>query len=121
MLGSGLLAGTLLDRVLQDSFLHHVAVRVLNPGLVADRSQVLDKPQCMLRVVRMYLRGSARTLRFHSHTHRRFFTMPDTNAPTSSQALHRDGKQRHSLAALLNQAAQWLPMRGRGGRLDSFS
>jgi hypothetical protein len=44
MLGSGLLAGTLLDRVLQDSFLHHVAVRVLNPGLVADRSQVLDKP-----------------------------------------------------------------------------
>ena len=47
--------------------------------------------------------------------------MPDTNAPTSSQALHRDGKQRHSLAALLNQAAQWLPMRGGGGRLYSFS
>jgi hypothetical protein len=43
MLGPGLLAGTLLDRVLQDSFLHHVAVRVLNPGLVADRSQVLDR------------------------------------------------------------------------------
>jgi hypothetical protein len=57
MLGPGLLAGTLLDRVLQDSFLHQVAVRVLNPGLVADCSQVLDKPQCMLRVVRMDLPG----------------------------------------------------------------
>ena len=50
--------GHLLDRVLQDSFLDLVAVRVLNPGLVADRSQVLDKPQCMLRIVRMYLRWS---------------------------------------------------------------
>jgi hypothetical protein len=47
------------DEILQESFLDHVAVRVLHPGLVADRSQVLDKPQCMLRVVRMDLRGSA--------------------------------------------------------------
>ena len=61
--------GHLLDRVLQDSFLDHVAVRVFNPSLVADRSQILDKRQCMLRIVRMYLRGSARTLRFHNHTH----------------------------------------------------
>jgi hypothetical protein len=30
--------GHLLDRVLQDSFLDHVAVRVLNPGLVAESS-----------------------------------------------------------------------------------
>jgi hypothetical protein len=51
MLGPGLLAGTLLDRVLEDSFLHHVAVRVLNPGLVADRSQVLDKPSNRLEPV----------------------------------------------------------------------
>ena len=57
------------------------------------------QPQCMLRVVRMYLRGSARTLRFHNHTHRSSFIMPNIDA------LHRDGKQRHSLAALLNQAA----------------
>jgi hypothetical protein len=32
--------------------------------------------------------------------------MPNTDASTSSQALHRDGNKRHSLAVLLNQAAQ---------------
>jgi hypothetical protein len=63
----------------------------------------LDEPQCMLRVVRMDLPGSARSLRFHNHTH---VLMPNTDASTSSQALHRDGNKRHSLAVLLNQAAQ---------------
>ena len=29
----------------------------------------MDKPKCVLRIVRMYLRGSAWTLRFHNHTH----------------------------------------------------
>jgi hypothetical protein len=59
----------LLDRVLQDCFLDLVAVRVLNPRLIADSSQVLDKPKCVPRIVGMYFRGSARTLCFHNHTH----------------------------------------------------
>ncbi len=37
----------LLDRVLQDSFLDLVAVHVLNPRLIADSSQVVDKPECV--------------------------------------------------------------------------
>ena len=35
--------GHLLDRVLQGSFLDHVAVGVFNPSLVADRSQVFGQ------------------------------------------------------------------------------
>jgi hypothetical protein len=65
----GARGSNLLDRVLQDGFLDLVAVRVFNPRLVADRSQVLDQPKCVLRIVGMYLRGSALTLRSHNHTH----------------------------------------------------
>jgi hypothetical protein len=89
----------------RESLTHAILDPICSRGHLLDRVvQVLDKPQCMLRVVRMNLRGSARTLRFHNHTHRSSFTMPNTDAPTSSQALHRDGKQRRSLAALLKSS-----------------
>jgi hypothetical protein len=67
--------GALLDCVLHDSFLDLVAVRVLNPRLVTDGSQAVDKPKCVLRIVRMYLRWSARTLCLHNHIHTSPFTL----------------------------------------------
>jgi predicted dinucleotide-utilizing enzyme len=65
--------GHLLDRVLQDSFLDHVAVRVLNPGLVADRSQILDKPavtaaaEGKINAVRMISRKPVKALLGAAH------------------------------------------------------
>ena len=46
-----------------------IAVRVLNPRLVPNSSQILDKPKCVIGVVRMYLRGSAWTTRPHNDIH----------------------------------------------------
>ncbi len=70
---------TLFDSALQDRFLDLVAVLILNPGLVTDRSQIMDKPECMLRVVSVYLRGSARTRCFHNHAQRSSSIIPNAD------------------------------------------
>ena len=57
------------NRHLYGLFVDRVAVRVLNPSVVADSSQVLGQTQCVFRVVRMYLRASARTFRLYNYTH----------------------------------------------------
>jgi len=56
------------SRHLQGLFVDRIAVCVLNPGAVTDSSQVLGQTQCVLRVVRTYLRAAARTFRLHKHT-----------------------------------------------------
>jgi hypothetical protein len=51
------------NRHLYRLFVDLISVRVLNPSVVADSSQVLGQTQCVFRVVRMYLRAAARTFR----------------------------------------------------------
>jgi len=63
------------DRPLQDSFLDLIAFRVLNPSLIPDRSLVMDKIECVLRIVRTYFGGSARTFRPYNQTHRSRLTL----------------------------------------------
>jgi hypothetical protein len=63
------------NRHLQGLFLDLIAVCVLNPGVVADSSQVVDQTQYVLWVVRMYLRAAARTFRLHKHIHRSHLTL----------------------------------------------
>ena len=50
-------------------FVDRITVRVLNPGVIADSSQVLDKIQCLVRVVRVYFCAAARTFRLNNHAH----------------------------------------------------
>ncbi len=67
------------NRHLYGPFLDLIAVWVLNPGVVANSSQVLGQTQCVFRVVRMDLSAAARTFRFHNHTHGSHLTLRITN------------------------------------------
>jgi hypothetical protein len=59
----------------EHSFLDFIAICVFNPRLVSDGSQISNKTECVFRVVRTYLRGSARTFRLHNQTHRSHLTL----------------------------------------------
>jgi hypothetical protein len=59
----------------EHSFLDFFAICVFNPSAASDRSQISDKTECVFRVVRTYLRGSARTFRLHNQTHRSHLTL----------------------------------------------
>src|SRR5215469_3649626 len=86
-----------------------IAVRVLNPSVVTNSSQVLGQTQCVFRVVRMYLRAAAWTFRLHNNTHRSHLTLRVVNEAISSKEL--SAERQSGRLANLALAAHTTPSR----------